>query len=113
VARAAKLQPGMNSTGPPLRASMRCRVLTTTTSAVASPSRRPTRSSDPGSPDMGERRWDVKATFVKLCSTRCAPARVRHWRIAATVSPPVSDGRAVYGVQPLADQFSKNHDEQL
>jgi hypothetical protein len=93
VARAAKLQPGMNSTGPPLRASMRCRVLTT--------------------PDMGERRWDVKATFVKLCSTRCAPARVRHWRIAATVSPPVSDGRAVYGVQPLADQFSKNHDEQL
>ena len=39
--------------------------------------------------------------------------RVRHWRIAATVSPHVSDGRAVYGVPPLADQFSKNHDEQL
>lgn len=64
MARAAKLQAGMNSTGPPLRASMRSRVLTTTSSAVASPSRRPTRSSDPGSPDMGERRWDVKATFV-------------------------------------------------
>ena len=64
MARAAKLQPGMNSTGPPLMASMRSRVLTTTSSAVASPSRRPTRSNDPGSPDMGERRWDVKATFV-------------------------------------------------
>ena len=75
MASAAKLQAGMNSTGPPLRASMRSRVLTTTSSAVASPSRRPTRSSDPGSPDMGERRWDVMATFVKLRSTQCAPAR--------------------------------------
>jgi hypothetical protein len=38
---------------------------------------------------------------------------MRHWRIAATVSPHASDGRATYGVSPLADKFSKNHDEQL
>jgi hypothetical protein len=39
--------------------------------------------------------------------------RARHRPVAAKVSAHVGGGQAANGVPFLADQFSKNHDEQL